>query len=249
MKDRKIPGGGPLLDTIKRGKSILSGLSKTKSGSLADLQDVPGTYGKVVDIMKEPPVQNSIVAGLLKSKTLSTEPSAAGGMNNTLLNLKQGFLGFFMQLLPTFRELLLFIIIIVVVVLAIKLIQSTIVQKYIRETSRCYRARNNNQLNGVYTVYAKNEKNEQIYKVSYDMNAKSYNLECACEQGNVVNKFSDIKVYDLKDTSGYPLRTIPEKICPCSKMVEPQRVYYSGYPDLIRFMNTEDTSFFNNFQH
>lgn len=142
-----------------------------------------------------------------------------------------------------FKEVFLFSITLAIVCLIIVLFHYSNIQKEVNKKSRCMRERRIGSRNGVYSVEARNEFNDPLYKVSYDLGAKTFNVNCSCKTGNVVNNFSDLKVYDMRNPTD-PIRTIPKQTCQCDRLVEPTTVYYDGYPDLIRFMNNNDTSFF-----
>lgn len=141
-------------------------------------------------------------------------------------------------------EIMLFAVVVGIVVLLGMLIQNTIVQRRVSKTSRCLREKQQGRTSGIYSVLAKNEKNDPLFKVSYNFASREYNVECACKQGDVLNHFRSIKVYDMKDTSGNPTKVVEDKRCYCDSLAEPARTYYTGYPDLIRYMNENDTSFF-----
>lgn len=145
-----------------------------------------------------------------------------------------------------FKEVFLFIISLAIITLLIVLFHYSSVQRYVNNNSRCVRERLQGKTKGSYMVYAMNEKNEPMYKVTYTPSAKQFNVDCACEQGNVTNRFDNIKVYDLRNPEN-PIRKIQNQYCYCNKLIEPtppENVYYTGYPDLLRFMYNGDTSFF-----
>ena len=110
---------------------------------------------------------------------------------------------------------------------------------------RCYKLQDDNALLGTYTIRAKNSRNEDLYKIDYNLDSKSFNLKCACKPGNVVNDFNDINVYDISQTP--PSNRVLNTICNCAKpMLGPDKtVYYSGYPGIVRYMRSQDTSFFD----
>lgn len=141
-------------------------------------------------------------------------------------------------------EIILYIAMVTIIMILIRLFHYNSVERKVRQTSRCLREQTKGERSGVYTVTASNQYNKPMYKVSYDMNAKSYSVDCACKEGNVINNFRDISVYDLRDPT-QPFKTISSKICQCeNELTSNARVYYKGYPGLIRFMNSKDASFF-----
>lgn len=141
-------------------------------------------------------------------------------------------------------EIILYIAVITIVIILIRLFHYNSIERKVKLTSRCLREQTKGQRSGRFSVTAANQYNKPMYKVTYDMNAKSYSVDCACKQGNVINNFQNIPVYDLRDPSN-PMKTIGSKMCQCeNELVSNSRVYYNGYPGLIRFMNSKDPSFF-----
>lgn len=144
----------------------------------------------------------------------------------------------------SWQEVCLFLVVSSIIVILGMLIHNTVIQKQVTKSSRCLREKQNGRTSGIYSILAKNEKNEPLYKVNYNLASREYDVECACNKGEVLNHFRQIKVYDMKDISGNPTKTIEDKRCYCENLAEPARTYYTGYPDLIRYMNENDTSFF-----
>ena len=143
-----------------------------------------------------------------------------------------------------FKEVFLFVVTMSMIILLIVLFHYSSIQTYVKNNSRCVKEKTKGRKQGSYVVNALNENNEPLYKVTYNPSAKQYQLDCACEKGSVVNQFSGIKVYDMRDSQN-PVKNIDNQTCYCDKFVEPrQNTYYTGYPDLIRFMNYGDTAFF-----
>lgn len=146
------------------------------------------------------------------------------------------------------KEVFLFIVTITMVTLLIVLFHYSSINRYVKDNSRCVRERSRGKKLGDYIVQAMNEKNEPMYKVTYTPSAKQFKVDCACEKGNVVNKFNNIKVYDMRNTDN-PVRKIQNQTCYCNKVVEPrENTYYTGYPDILRFMYNGDTTFFSTLQ-
>lgn len=139
------------------------------------------------------------------------------------------------------KEIMLFLITIGLLTLIVIMFQSQSVQYEVNKNSRCIRERNIGRRGGVFTVEAQNEYNDPLYSVSYDLGAKKYDLKCACPSGNIANTFTNIKVYDLRNNKA---SVISSKTCHCDRLVEPSRTYYTGYSDIVRFMNNNDKSFF-----
>lgn len=163
-----------------------------------------------------------------------------------LLNLKEQLYSFVKSIDK--NEVFLFIVTITMVSLLIILFHYSSINKYVKDNSRCVRERQRGKKLGTYMVHAVNEKNEPMYKVTYTPSAKQFQVDCACEKGNIVNKFNNIKVYDMRNYEN-PVRKIQNQTCYCNKVVEPrENTYYTGYPDILRFMYNGDTSFFSSLQ-
>lgn len=143
-------------------------------------------------------------------------------------------------------EILVFITIFAILSIVITMLHYNSVQQKITKNSRCYIAKNKSGNNGSYSVDALNINNKKLYSVIYDLNSKNFNLNCSCQPGDVVNKFYNIQVYDLKSKKP---AIIDEKICQCDSYLlnikNGENVYYSGDPQLVNFMNTGDTIFFD----
>lgn len=141
-----------------------------------------------------------------------------------------------------FREVLMFLITMGLLCLMILMLQSSHVQSVVNSKSRCYRERQISKKGGTYFVEAKNENMEPMYKIGYDFNTKTRTVSCTCTPGTTVNQFKDIKVYDLKTKT---INRVSQN-CNCKNSITAVIPEYSGYPDLVRFMNSNenDTSFF-----
>lgn len=149
-----------------------------------------------------------------------------------------------MQISIDFKELFLFFVTMSMIILLVVLFHYSSIQRYIKHNSRCVREKLKGRKQGTYVVHAMNENNEELYKITYNPAAKQYQFDCSCEKGTVVNQFNDVKVYDLRDFEN-PVKHLSNQTCYCDKYVEPRHnTYYTGYPDLIRFMEYGDASFF-----
>ena len=144
------------------------------------------------------------------------------------------------------KELILFGVIVFFVILFSRLFFYDMVQREVRQTSRCIRERSEFARAGTFSVLAKNALNLPLYKVQYDLKNKRSSVECACKSGEVVNAFTNIPYYDFNSKKS---ATIPEKLCECESNLQANAnssVYYSGTPGVIRFMNDQtDVKFFN----
>lgn len=160
----------------------------------------------------------------------------------------QKFVSFFRNswFVPSFYEFFTFAMLVTLFVLLIIFFHYSSIQRTVKKTSRCLKDRQKNSVSGIYTVTATNSRREPMFKVAYNLSGKQQSVQCACPEGKFTNTFTDIKVYNLKNNT---VDTIPEKFCQCDTDVQPDdpsRVYYAGYPGLVRFMNSNgsDTSFF-----
>ena len=152
--------------------------------------------------------------------------------------------GFILSWLPvSFTELLLFVIVVAIIIIVISLFHYTSVQRRVRSESRCYKEKLLNRPGvGTYSVKAYAATGEEIYEVIYDLGAKTYTVTQKCKTGGVLNKV-EISVYDLKSQVGQKI----EKFFYCEKdfELESKPPIYSGYPGLVRFMQYDNTEFFD----
>ena len=157
---------------------------------------------------------------------------------------------------PSLHEFGMFVAVITTLFIIASLFHYNSVQVRVKKESRCLREKNSIKSNGIYVATAANKHNDPLYKVGYNMAAKSYSVECACKEGNVANTFPNINVYNL---STQTVQQIDQKLCSCEKqyLAPTDSVYFSGYPGVVRFMNsaaskngakalqTSDVSFFD----
>lgn len=139
------------------------------------------------------------------------------------------------------KEVLVFSVMMTLIILSVRLFHYTYVRKMVKE-SRCLRNKQMSAGNS-YVVKAVTANNQPMYKITYNLGAKQYLLECNCESGDVVNEFPNIKVYDMRDP--YKKERTIKKFCWCKNDVSTgQTPYYTGHPPLVRFMKEGDASFF-----
>ncbi len=143
---------------------------------------------------------------------------------------------------PDVKEFILFFISMVLIILLSRLFHHNRVQKIIRKTSRCLREKRIGQRGGVYSVSAYTKNNEPMYTVSYSLKDKTTRLDCACKKGTVSNTF-ETKLYNIRDPTAGTKRV--EQVCLCDSQLTQNPTYYSGYPALIRYMYSDDVSFFD----
>lgn len=144
---------------------------------------------------------------------------------------------------PSPYEFLVFVVLIGLFFLLLVFFHYSGIQRAVKKNSRCYQEKRQTRTDGVYSVTATNGRNEPMYKVSYDIGKKRNVLECACPEGDVSNTFTDINMYNLKTKS---VDKVSEKYCNCTTDVYTpgESVYFTGHPGLVRFMSSQDTSFF-----
>ena len=146
---------------------------------------------------------------------------------------------------PTLPEFITFVVLIGVLFLLIAFFHYSAIQKQVKLTSRCYAAKQKALVGGKYMITANNGQGKPVYRVGYDLGAKSYTVDCACTPGDVAVTVPSIKVFNQRSMA---TEDVKDKICQCSEYVynPGDRLTYSGYPELVRYMNTDDPSFFTN---
>src|SRR6056300_352129 len=150
----------------------------------------------------------------------------------------------FRQLLPTdMMEVFLFITVLILFIVIINLTHNTSIFRRIKETSRCYRYnKDKSVLEGIFKLKAYANNGDNIFDITYDTSSNSYIIDQKCEQGKVLNKVL-VKVYDMKRQQPETL----EKIFMCNKdyNLSINKPYYKGDLGLVRFMELDDTTFFD----
>lgn len=161
-------------------------------------------------------------------------------MDNVATNtLRKGVNSYWM---PSMHEFFVFACLMAVLAIVFYLFHYNSIQRAVQQT-RCYQLQDTAGTMGSYAVTAKNARNEDMYTVSYDLDSKLSAIECSCKEGNIVNTFRDIPMYDLIDQQE---RNV-DKICQCDKQLlgVDGSTYYAGYPGIVRFMKDGDSSFFD----
>lgn len=139
---------------------------------------------------------------------------------------------------PTARELFLYVVLLLVTYLFGALMYYNSIQMRVRKESVCYRDKSSSKSNDSFYATATNQNKDPLYKVGYNFGTKTYSVECACPEGKVANTFPNIDVFNL---STQTVQTIDSKMCSCDKQLynpTTDTVYFTGYPGLVRFMNT-----------
>jgi hypothetical protein len=146
--------------------------------------------------------------------------------------------------MPTWVEVVIFAVMFVLLWVIFALFHHNSIQARVRKNSRCLRAKEIGRAGGQYVVRAMNQNNQELYQVGYDLTTRETTLQCACPEGKVPNTFSEIPIYNMNTMTS---QTVKEKSCACDQSYyrPGERVYYSGYPGLVSFMNSGDTTFFN----
>jgi len=140
--------------------------------------------------------------------------------------------------LPSFNEALLYIVVALLLYIFGSLMYYNNIQLRVKQTSQCYKDKNSVTNNGSYYATAVNQNNDKLYNVNYDFGAKSYTIDCACNPGDVINTFPAFDIYNLATQK---VNTVDHKLCSCDKQLYTlgsDSVYYTGYPGIVRFMNT-----------
>lgn len=107
--------------------------------------------------------------------------------------------------------------------------------------------------NSVYTVDAKDKNDNKLFEIQYVLGAKRNSVECKCKEGDIVNTFREIPIRDLKSVSDNEesKNKVIDKKCLCDRYydtgISNTDVIYEGDPGIIRYMDTKDSTFFNNY--
>jgi hypothetical protein len=141
-------------------------------------------------------------------------------------------------------EIAVFILFIIIFTFTLILFHYGEVQRRVAK-SRCS-LQSVNRASGIYTVNAINATNDKLYRIDYNLDAKTFSVECNCENGEIVNSFKNIYTYDVRSNTGKKSIKTIEKNCNCSKLLDSpiDTVYFEGDAGVVRFMNDQDISFF-----
>lgn len=118
----------------------------------------------------------------------------------------------------------------------------------VSSNSRCKRQMDViDKAKGAYVIDAYDKNNNKLFDISYVLGAKRVSVDCKCKEGDVVNNFRNITVRDLKSAKD----TILDKKCMCDQFydtgVTNQEIIYKGEQEIIKYMDTKDTTFFDNY--
>lgn len=144
---------------------------------------------------------------------------------------------------PSITEVITFVVLMTVLFLMVMFFHYSAIQKQVKKSSRCYATKQKAVVGGKYMITANNTQNKPVFRVGYDLGAKMYNVDCACNPGNVPVTIPSIKAFNMRSMED---DYIKDKICQCDEYVygAGDRLNYTGYPDIVRYMNTNDASFF-----
>jgi hypothetical protein len=137
-------------------------------------------------------------------------------------------------------EIIVIVLFIAVLTITFILFHYGEVQKRVAR-SRCA-LQSSSGLTGVYTLSAIDSNDNKLYHIDYNFDAKSFDIFCDCNPGQVVNNFDNVPVYNIRTQSASTIN----KLCNCDKPYDflSNKVYYNGDNGIIRFMSSNDASFF-----
>lgn len=144
-------------------------------------------------------------------------------------------------------ELLINIFFIALVIIVSLILYWDNVNNAVSSKSRCKRQLNIiDNSSGEYLIQGKDKNNNKLFNIKYNLAAKSTSVECDCKDGNTVNHFNDIPIRDLRNNQD----TKVTKTCSCDVYYNTGEggsdVLYDGEPGIIRYMNVNDSTFFDN---
>lgn len=149
----------------------------------------------------------------------------------------------FKNILPSSSaEGILYIVVVIVIILIVKLLEYTNIQMYIKSTSRCYRnVMLSNYSADTYIIKGYTMDNVEIIKVVYDFKELTSTIEIKAPKGTVLNKLK-IDIYNLKTREIDELQKIFYSVIDYDLLNE--GMIYEGTPELVKFMQLYNTSFF-----
>ncbi len=142
-------------------------------------------------------------------------------------------------------EIFLNILFIIIVIIFSLIIYWDTINRKVARTSRCKRQLDiYNKNKGTYVIRATDNSRNTLYNVIYDTNQRNVNVECACNAGNYVNHFNDIKVKNMKLNKDETIN----KVCSCDQYYNIDNVLYEGDQGLTRYMLGKESGFFDDLQ-
>jgi len=143
--------------------------------------------------------------------------------------------------IPSLHEIAIFVFAVFLTYWVIQIYQYNTVETKIIQESRCYKNKHAIKAGGIQYATATNAQNQPLYSVGYNLSGKQVNISCACNEGDIVNTFKNIPVYDFTNNS---ITITPAKQCSCDSdlLSASPNVYFNGYPGIVKFMNTASVS-------
>lgn len=180
--------------------------------------------------------------GEYKDKAVKYSLSSFEGMLKPMFKVIYSF-----KQLPSIWELLLNILFVVLIVIFLLIIYWDTINRKVSKTSRCKKQLDiYNKNKGVYIINATDKNKDPLFNITYDINQNNTNIECACKAGNLVNYFNEIPIKDTRSNRDNKI----DKICSCDKFYNTgmisENIVYSGEPGILRYMNANDSTFFDN---
>jgi len=167
-------------------------------------------------------------------------------LNNKINYINNEFYEAFLPKNWNIYEISLNILFIFLLIMISMLIYWDSINKKISKKSRCRKQKElYNKTNGIYNINVKTKNNENLFKIKYDINNKKETIECSCDKGNKHNIFSKIPIRILRtDENKYS----DDLYCNCDKEYSYDNsnkdLILEGEPELIRYMNNQDSDDF-----
>jgi hypothetical protein len=149
---------------------------------------------------------------------------------------------FLENILPNPIEIILYGILYCLIIILLNLIYYTQIQRRVKETSRCYKNRMiSSTRSDEYELIGYTITNVEIVRIKYDFKNKKYIINITAPIGTVSNKM-EIRVYDLKTLK---METIEKTFYAIIdyELID-KGLIFIGPPQLVRFMETGNTDFF-----
>ena len=179
------------------------------------------------------------VTTVTATKAVNTKPLAASK------NDEEGpFYEAFKSVMPScLTEFVLFVLLALSILLFVKLIEYTNIQKYIKETSRCYKnVMFSNYSADVYVIKGYTMNRIEILQITYDFKTKDSKVEIMAPKGEVLNKIK-ILLYNLRTRDIDEIEKVFYSEIDYDLLNE--TMIYEGNPELVRFMQLQSTQFFD----
>lgn len=147
----------------------------------------------------------------------------------------------------SFYEILLNLFVILLIIIISSIIYWDSINRRVSKNSRCKKQMDIYDKNkGEYVVSVKNNNSKPLYDVRYNIDNKSVDVICACNEGEYNNSFENIPVRDIKNNKD----RVIDKNCKCDKYYNyndnDSDKIYDGEPGIVRYMMKQDqTDFFD----